>query len=130
MPVIYEDDTATARMLATRDRIDSGGAAGVLEICSAGYANVLSAVALGYPGNATAIVSARTLTLAGLPRSDVAIDATGQAALARIRNSAGAIVLRGLTVGVAGSGADVILNRTDLVAGRPLTINSAAFTHA
>lgn len=124
----YGPSTKTARMQATLAQIDSGGAAGRLEICSAGYAMVLSTVVLGYPGSATGVVSGDTLTLSGFPRTDVSIDAEGLAAVARVRNSAGVDVITGLTVGT--SNADVILNHVDLAAGRPLTINGATFQHA
>ena len=141
MPIIWDEDTQIARMLATRARIDSGGGPGVFEICSANYATVLASVLLGYPGNSTGIVDlttltiggvprvVTTLTLAGFPRVDAAIDATGTAALARIRNSAGVVIGRGMTVGLAGSNSDVFVNRTDLVAGRTFTILSAVFGH-
>lgn len=124
----YGPTAKTRRMLGSRDDIDSGGAAGRLEICSPGYAMVLATVELGYPGNATGTVSGDTLTLAGFPRTDVSIDASGAAAVARVRTSTGVDSITGLTVGT--SNADVILNHVDLVAGRPLTINAATFKHA
>lgn len=128
MPFSYSTIVKAARMLAVRDAIDAGGAAGRLEICSAGYAQVLSTVLLGFSGDSTGVVVGPVLTLAGFPRADVSIDISGLAAVARIRTSAGVDVVTGLSVGT--SNADVILNYLDLAAGKPLTINAAVLTHA
>lgn len=130
MPVIYSPATKTARMTATRDRIDAGGAAGKLEICTAGYAAVLATIPLGYPGNATGTVAGTApvrLTLAGFPRSDAA-DNSGVPAVARIRTSDDQDVITGLTVGL--TDADVILDSLDITAGQQVIINSAVFDHA
>jgi hypothetical protein len=101
----------------------------VLEICSAAYAAVLATIVLGSGGANTGTVSGTTLTLAGFPRSDTAADASGTAALARIRNSAGGSVLRGLTVGV-GAGFDVQLDSVNITGGQTVKLNSASITHA
>lgn len=132
MPVTYSAAAKTARMTAVRDQIDAGGAAGRLEILNSG-GTVLATIALGYSGASTGAVSGSgpvVLTLAGFPRSDTSADATGTASAARIRTSAGADVITGLTVGLSGSGADVILDSTSITAGQTVTINSATFTHA
>lgn len=128
MAVTYSATVKTARMTAVRDAIDAGGAAGKLEICSAGYASVLATVTLGYSGASTGTVSGSVLTLAGFPRSDTSADATGTAAVARIRTSANADVITGLTVGT--SATDVILDSTSITSGQTVTISSATFTHA
>lgn len=130
MPVTYSSAVKSARMLAVRDQIDAGGAAGRLEICSAGYASVLATIPLGYSGASTGTVSGSVLTLAGFPRSDTSADATGTAAVARIRTSGGADVITGLTVTLAGGGGDVTLDSLSITTGQTVTINSAAFTHA
>ena len=128
MPFTYSPQAQTARMLAVRDQIDAGGAAGRLEICSADYATVLATITLGFSGNSTGTVTGPTLTLAGFPRSDTSADGTGQAAVARIRTSAGVDVVTGLTVGV-GQG-DVQLDNLGLAEGQGLTISELSFTHA
>lgn len=128
MAVIYSTAVKTARMTAVRDQIDAGGAAGKLEICTAGYASVLATITLGYSGASTGTVSGAVLTLAGFPRSDTAADATGTAAIARIRTSANVDVITGLTVGLSGS--DINLDSLSITAGQQVTINSAAITHA
>lgn len=127
MAVTYSATVKTARMTAVRDQMDAGGSNAVLQICSAGYASVLASITLGYSGASTGTVSGSVLTLAGFPRSDVSADATGTAAVARIRTSAGADVITGLTVGT--SGTDVVLDSVSITAGQVVTINSATFTH-
>lgn len=128
MAVTYSTAVKTARMTAVRDQIDAGGAAGKLEICTAGYSSVLATITLGYSGASTGTVSGTVLTLAGFPRSDTSADATGTAAVARIRTSANADVITGLTVGLSGS--DINLDSLSITAGQQVTINSAAITHA
>jgi len=115
-------------MTAVRDQIDAGGAAGRLEIGTAGMASILATITLGYSGASTGTVSGSVLTLAGFPRSDTSADNTGTAAAARIRTSASADVITGLTVGLSGS--DINLDSLSITAGQTVTINSAAITHA
>lgn len=122
MAVVYSAAVKTARMQAVADAI---GAAGKLEIGTAGMATVLATITLGpTPGT----VSGSTLTLSGFPRSDTSADAAGTAAAARIRTSADADVITGLTVGT--SGTDVVLDNLSIASGQTVTINSATFTHA
>jgi hypothetical protein len=127
MAVTYSTAVKTARMTAVRDQIDAGGAAGKLEICSAAYASILATIPLGYSGASTGTVSGLVLTLAGFPRSDTSADNTGTAAIARIRTSANADVITGLTVGLSAS--DINLDSLSITAGQTVTINSAAITH-
>lgn len=128
MAVTYSTAVKTARMTAVRDQIDAGGAAGKLEIGTASMATVLATITLGYSGASTGTVSGSVLTLAGFPRSDTAADATGTAAAARIRTSANADVITGLTVGTSGS--DINLDSTSFTTGQNITVNSATITHA
>ena len=128
MAVTYSTAVKTARMTAVRDQIDAGGAAGKLEIGTAGMASVLATITLGYSGSSTGTVSGAVLTLAGFPRSDTSADNSGTAAAARIRTSANADVITGLTVGTSGS--DINLDSTSITAGQTVTINSATITHA
>lgn len=128
MAVTYSTAVKTARMTAVRDQIDAGGAAGKLEIGTTGMGTVLATITLGYSGSSTGTISGAVLTLAGFPRSDTSADATGTAAAARIRTSADADVITGLTVGT--SGTDIVLDSTSITAGQTVTINSATITHA
>jgi hypothetical protein len=128
MAVTYSTAVKTARMTAVRDQIDAGGAAGKLEIGTTGMGTVLATIPLGYSGASTGTISGAVLTLAGFPRSDTSADATGTAAAARIRTSANADVITGLTVGLSGS--DINLDSLSITSGQTVTINSATITHA
>lgn len=128
MAVNYRTSLKTTRMTAVRDDIDSGGAAGRIEIGTAGMGTILATITLGYSGASTGTISGAVLTLAGFPRSDTSADNTGTAAAARIRNSAGVDIVTGLTVGT--SGTDVVLDSLSITAGQTVTINSATITHA
>jgi hypothetical protein len=125
MAVTYTTAVKTARMTAVRDAIDGGSGAGVLEIGTTGMGTVLATVTLSDPSGT---VSGAVLTLSGMPHSDTSADATGTAAAARIRDSAGTDVITGLTVGT--SGTDIVLDSTSITAGQTVTINSATITHA
>ena len=88
------------------------------------------------PGTILAVITLETtagttsggvLTFSSFPKSDSSANATGTAAAARIRTSADADVVTGLTVGT--SGTDVILDSTSITSGQVVTINSATITH-
>ena len=127
MAVIYAAGLKTTRMTAVRDAIDAGGAAGRIEICTANYVTILATVTLGYSGDSTGTVAGPTLTFAGFPRSDASADNPGTAAVARIRTSAGADVVTGLSVSTTVG--DVVLSNLTFTAGQAFTINSASLTH-
>lgn len=124
MAVVYPTALKNTRMTAVRDAIDAGAGPGKLEIGTAGMASVLATITLDDPSGS---IANGVLTLDGFPKSDTSADNTGTAAAARIRTSADADVVTGLTVG-AGSG-DVNLDSVDITAGQQVTINSAAITH-
>lgn len=126
MAVTYPNNVKAARMTAVRDLMDAGSGAGKLEIGTAGMAAVLATIPLSDPAGT---ISAGVLTLSGFPKSDTA-DATGTAAAARIRDSDNNDVITGLTVGIAGSGANVEIDNTNIATGQTITINSAVFNHA
>lgn len=128
MAVTYTTAVKTSRMTAVRDAIDGGGAAGRLEIGTTGMGSVLATITLGYSGASTGTITNGVLTLAGFPRSDSSADASGTAAEARIRTSAGTDIITGLTVGTSGS--DINLDSTSITAGQTVTISSATVTHA
>lgn len=124
MSVNYTTAVKNARLDAVTSQI---GTTGVLEICSAAYASVLATIALNNPAAAGA--AGGVLTFSGFPKSDTSADASGTAALARIRTATGGTtILDGLTVGV-GTG-DVQLDSTSITAGQTVTINSMTITHA
>lgn len=126
MAVIYSTAAKNARLDAVASVIDGGSGAGYIQIGTAAMATVLATITLADPCAAAA--SGGVLTFSGFPRSDTSADATGTAAAARIRDSNGNDVITGLTVGAAGSGADIILDTTAIDAGEIVTLNSATIT--
>lgn len=125
MAVTYPNAVKIARMNAVTT---AAGATAVLEICTTAYGTVLATIALNNP-IAGAATGAGVLTLSGFPKSDTSADATGTAAVARIRTATGGTdIITGLTVGLSGS--DVNLDSLSVTAGQTVTINSCAFTHA
>ena len=124
MAVNYIANLKSSRMQAVIDRIDIG-TAGTLEICSAAFAAVLATIPLQKPSFTE---SGGVITLAGVPLSDTSADATGTAAVARIKASNGDVVVNNLTVGV-GSG-DIQLNSVAISAGQTVTLTSGTITHA
>ena len=126
MAVIYSTAAKNARLNAVAGVIDAGSGPGVIQIGTAGMAVLLATITLNDPCAASA--SGGVLTFSGFPKSDTSADATGVAAAARIRDSNGNDVITGLTVGQAGSGADLILDTTNIDAGEIVTLNSATIT--
>lgn len=113
-------------MAAVITAIDAGAGPSTLEICSAGYAVVLATIALADPSFSE---SGGVITMAGVPRSDSSADATGTAALARIKDSSGNVVVSGLTVDSLATG-DIQLNSIAITVGKPVTITAGTITHA
>lgn len=126
MAVTYSTAAKTARMQAVIDQIDAGVSAGTLEIGTTGMASVLAILTLADPCGTAA---AGVLTLDFDPDiSDSSADATGTAAEARIKDSAGTVIISGLTVG-AGSG-DINLDSVSITAGQTVTLTTGTITHA
>ena len=125
MAVIYSTSAKNARLTALANTIDAVTGAGVLQIGTSAMATVLADITLADP---CATVSGGVLTFSGFPRSDTSANATGVAAAARIRDSSGNDVITGLTVGTPGSGADIILETTNIDTGEIVTLNSATIT--
>lgn len=123
MSVTYSPSAKASRMTAIRDLLNSGK----LEIGTAAMAATLVTFTLNASSGS---VSGGVLTFSGFPKT-VAAAATGTAAAARLRTSADADVVTGLTVGIAGSGADVILDSTSISSGQNVTIAAnPTLTHA
>lgn len=121
MPVTYATAVKTARITATRDHFANG----TLEILTAADA-VLATFGLASDGGS---VSGAVWTLA-LDAGTVTATGTGTAAKAQIKTSGGTANLTGLTVGVSGSGADVIVDNASIATGQSVTLSSATITHA
>lgn len=128
MAVNYSSDIKDARLQAVIDGIDGGSGAGTLEICTSGYANVLAVLTLADPCGTK---SGGVLTFDTSPAlQDTSANATGTAAAARIKDSSGNVKVNNMSVGISGSGADVILGTTSIVSGQLVQITSATITHA
>ena len=124
MAVIYAAALRTARMNEVLDAIDVDVGAGTLEICTAAYAAVLITFTLSDPA---ATVAGDVLTLAGMPKTANASDG-GTAAIARIKDNSGDVVVEGLTVGTVGT--DVIISNTTITNGASYSLTAGTITHA
>ena len=125
MAVNYNTALKSTRMAAVITAIDAGSGPGTLEICTASYALVLAIITLADPSFTE---SGGVITMAGVPRSDTSADNTGTAAIARIKDSNGTVIINGLTVGV-GSG-DIQLNSASISAAQTVTITAGTITHS
>jgi len=122
MAVIYAAALRTTRMNDVKSAIDSG-TAGSIEIGTTAMASVLATIALTSPCGS---VTGDVLTLT-MPHSDTSADNTGTAAAARIKDSSGAVVVSGLTVGL--SATNVVLDSLSITSGQTVTLTAATITH-
>lgn len=120
MAVTYSTTVKSARLAEV---VSALGTAGKLEIGTSGFASTLVTFTLDNPAGS---VSGDELTFAFDSVSELATG-TGAAAVARMRTSADADVITGLTVGT--SGTDIILNSTSITTGQQVTVVSAVITH-
>jgi hypothetical protein len=125
MAVVYHNDVKNARLQEVIDAISGGAGPGVLRIGTAGMAVLLAEITLSDP--AFGAPAAGVMTLAGVPLSDTAANATGTAAAATISDSTGKVIVSGLTVGVAGE--NINLNSVAIQANQEVRINSGTITH-
>lgn len=119
MALTYSTAVETARMTATRDAL--GG--GALEILTAADELIVSIPLTAQGGTIAGDVW--TLAFTG-PASATG---AGTAAKAQIKTSADAVGVSGLTAGMTGSGADVIMQNTSVEPGQEITVTSATVTH-
>jgi len=123
--VTYNTALTNTRLTDVINAIDAGAGAGYMEVGTTGMAAVLSTIVLAKP---CGTVAARVLTFSTMPRVDVAASVAGVAAAAQIKTSAGTLVVSGLTVGLAGSGSDAIINSVNISIGDIVTLTSATIT--
>lgn len=121
MPISYITALATTRMTSTRDYFADGS----LELLAADN-TLVATYGLSLTGGT---VSGRVWTLA-LDATTVAAVAEKTITKAQLKTSAGVAAGTGLTVGLAGSGADIILNAVAATVGLNITIASATITHS
>lgn len=110
-------------MTAVRDAIDAGAGAGKINIYNAGYTNLLVSIALADPSGT---IAAGALSLSGMPKSGTGVFA-GNAAIARIYDSADTLVADGLTVGTVGT--DIIIDNVNIAVGQNVNITAGTITH-
>lgn len=126
MAVTYSTAAKTARMNAVVAQIDAGSGPGILEIGTTGMSTVLATLTLADP---CGTVSSGVLTLDFDPDiTDSSADNTGTAAVARIKDSTGTVVISDLTVGT--SGTEVELVNVSINAGQAVTLTTGTITHA
>lgn len=123
MTVVYSNTLKSTRMNAVITALDADASPAYIEICTAAYALLLVTVTLGDPSFTE---SGGVITMAGAPKSGTAVD-DGTAAVARIKDGAGNIVISGLTVG-EGTG-DIQLNTTDILTDQTVSITSGTIQH-
>ncbi len=121
----YSPDIKTARMTVIRDAVDAGAGPGILEIYTTGFGTLLASLTLQDP---SFTVDGDHLHLAGTP-ADVDADASGTAAIARMKDSNGNVKIDNMSVGVGGS-YEVQLNSVNVVQHLAVTINGGTITHA
>lgn len=126
MAVTYSAGVKTARMQAVLDAIDADVGAGTIEVATAAYASVLATFTLVDPAGA---VAADVLTIDCDPDISATASATGTAAVARIKDNSGDVIVSGLTVGA--SGTDLIISpSTTITNGQTVNLVSLTITHA
>lgn len=126
--IIYNLATAQARLQKSLDNLDASGAAKLVLGTSALAGGVTGTLVTFTLDNPTGTISGRVLTFTGTPKTAVA-SAGGVTAKAELRTGAGVVVADGLTIGAAGSAADVIIDTTSIVNGRTVYLLSATITH-
>ncbi len=122
MSLNYSQAAINARLQGVVSAIDGGGGPGLLNVLSSA-AVLLISVPLGVP---CGVVAGGVLTLP-VPQNTTSL-AFGVAAGAVLANATGAVMASGLTVGIPGSGANLIIDtgRPNLAigGGEPVTLVS------
>ena len=126
MAVIYTTATKSARMNAVVTTIGASGKLKLFTAADALLATFALASTAGTVGGAVLTLSDANGATAGILNATAS--ASGVAAKATITTSADVDVVTGLTVGT--SGADFILDNTNIASNQAITINSATITHA
>lgn len=126
MAVIYSTATKTARLNAVVSQIGSGGKLKILTAADAQLAVFNLADPAGTVAGDLLTFSDANGGTAGILNANAS--ATGIAAKAIVTTSADVTVISGLTVGT--TGADLIVDNTNINVGQGVTINSATIQHA
>lgn len=122
MAVNYNATLKNTRMNDVLTAIDVS-APGTMEIGTSAFGTTLVTITLASPAGT---VTGAVLTLT-VPKSGTA-GASGTAALARIKDGAGTVVVSGLTVGT--SATDIIITNTSIASGDTVTMTAGTITHS
>lgn len=129
MALTYNTTVSNARLTVVRDAIDQGAAAGVLVIGTSALAGGAGGTLVTFTLNdPCGTVAAKVLTFSGTPKSATA-SASGTAAKAELRDSNGVVIVNGLTVGLSGSGANIILDSVAIINTRTVFMTAGTITH-
>lgn len=124
MSVTYNQNVRNARLQVVANAIDAGSGNGILVVAAAGGAPIITSITLAKP---CGTVASGVLTFSGLPLTQIA-GLTATAGTAYLTDSTGTVVASGLTVGLPGSGADLIMSQVGVVGGDILTLTAATIT--
>lgn len=124
MAVTYSNGVKEVRLRAVRDKIDAGASAGKLKLQEAAGTAVVTLVLADPCGTAVN----NLLTLDFDPDISATATQTAVLALACLTDSDDVTAVSGLTVGT--SGADVIVQNTNVNTGQVVTIQTGTITHA
>lgn len=125
MAVTYNTSLKNRRMSAVGQEIDGTNGLGRFEMGPAGMGTILVTVTLNFPsvsGSATAGV----ITFAGFPKTGTAVS-SGTLGAARLLDSAGTVVISGLSASAAN--AEVIVDNTSVVTAQLVVVSSMTITH-
>ena len=120
VPAVWTGAGATALLIVGTAALATTAGAGAVagELCRFTLPNPCATVATG------------VLTFAGVPINNTGTAVAGTAALAQIRDNAGNVIVSGLTVGITGSGSDVIIDSTTIAAAQVVTFVSGTISHS
>ena len=120
VPAVWTGAGATALLIVGTASLATTAGAGAVagELCRFTLPNPVGTVATG------------VLTFTGTPINNTGTAVAGTAALAQIRDNSGNVIVSGLTVGVTGSGSDVIIDSVTVTAGQVVTFVSGTITHS
>lgn len=128
MAVIYNTAVKVARMQEVIDAIDAAATPGKLKIYTAGLALLLASITLDDPSFTNN--GDGSITLAGTPLADLDAVGTGIPAAATLTDGDDVVVVSGLTVGVSGSGANIILESNHIDEHDEVRVDAGSLTHA
>lgn len=111
-------------MQAVIAAIDAQASAGYIEIATAAFATLLVTITCSKPSFTE---SGGVITMAGAPKSGVGV-AGGTAAVARIKDGSGNVVVDNLAVGTAGT--EIVLNSVSVASLQTITLSAGTIKHA